>query len=83
MRKDESIDMKEYCPDFAAPFSDDTKTSCDYCGKTRSKRDKNYFLSLDIGEQIQNMFEGKLQHLNAINTRNIYITQEANNRTQN
>ena len=60
LHKDEMVTVNEYCPDCSSPFDDDTKNACECCGRPKSKREKNYFLTLDIGEQIQNMFEGKL-----------------------
>jgi ribosomal protein S27AE len=60
LHKDEMVTVNEYCPDCSSPFDDDTKNAREYCGRPKSKREKNYFLTLDIGEQIQNMFEGKL-----------------------
>lgn len=60
-RKDDFINLNEYCPDCYAPLplGDDAEANCEFCGRTRSKREKNYFLTLDIGEQIKSMYEGK------------------------
>ena len=56
-QSDETVTVKEYCPGCYAPLRNDF-TTCEFCGKARSKRDKNYFLSLDIREQIKAMFKG-------------------------
>lgn len=63
----ETVETIEYCPDCAAPYDTNngnanTTESCEYCVKARIKKDKNYFLTLDIGKQIQNLFQGKPKH---------------------
>ena len=56
-QSDETVSVKEYCPNCCALFENES-SSCEFCGKARASRDKNYFLSLDIREQIIEMFKG-------------------------
>ena len=76
-RKDDLINLNEYCPDCYAPLplEDDAEANCEFCGRTRSKREKNYFLTLDIGEQIKSMYEGK--HSESARTLNNQIVQKS------
>ena len=56
-QSDETVSVKEYCPHCCALLENES-LSCEFCGKTRGSRDKNHFLSLDIREQIKEMFKG-------------------------
>ena len=56
-QSDETVSVKEYCPNCCALLENES-SSCEFCGKARGSRDKNYFLSLDIREQIKEMFKG-------------------------
>ena len=54
------INIIEYCPICEVPYGD--AVNCTICQRAKAKRDKNYFLKLDIGEQLQDMFKGKCSY---------------------
>ena len=57
------VTVHEYCPNYTALWRSDNDRTCRFCGKTRKKKSKNYFLALDIGAQLKSLFKGKIQNL--------------------
>ncbi|KAK3749299.1 hypothetical protein QZH41_020083 [Actinostola sp. cb2023] len=56
-QKDDIVTTHEYCSACFAPLEKHGDITCRFCGKENPRKKRNYFLSLDVGEQIKSMFK--------------------------